>query len=317
MDTNVINETQILSLQAEVKEKLQVVARNKRLKNADLAKMLGKSESTISEILNDKRPFSSRLLNEISGSLNDFFIHKEGVIPELRQYRYISNVVRSCKKERDFRLLTGDTAVGKSLALREFYRNNQAVWYYKIDRPMSWRVFLRKLCGALGISIADKNQYDLYDAIEQFFKERQSLNPVLIIDEMERFPLAMWLRFKDLFTTHEGMIGLLLCSIPEHKNRLARKAGLDPESWYPVRDHSNTYTTMARRLQVFNVPRIAADDVMTFFRARGVKDSEVLLEASGRVWNYDQADKLLEKAIRIGFRLETLSLQEFLAVKIH
>lgn len=104
----------------------------KNLKAAEIARITGRSEGTISDLLNNKS-FSDKLLNTISDQLKDYMGEEEYV--PTRQYNRIWNILTTWKQMSDMRLIAGNTGVGKSIVSRKFAEENECCWWYvKIDR---------------------------------------------------------------------------------------------------------------------------------------------------------------------------------------
>ena len=123
---------QISAKQAALRDKLKSLMEKKSLKPAEIARISGRSEGTISELLRDKKTFSDKLLNVIYDSLRDYM--GEDDLVSTRQFNKMWNIAASGKKMSDMRLVVGNTGVGKSVVFRKFAEENESCYYVKVDR---------------------------------------------------------------------------------------------------------------------------------------------------------------------------------------
>ena len=171
-------------MQIKLKHKLINLKATKGLKNNEIAAITNRSESTISEILSDKRAFADSLIYSVLSKLGDYFI-EGNLVTSVRQYSKMWNIATSCKKDSDMRLIIGNTGIGKSIVLKRFATETSNVYYLKVDRKLSWNKMLREINRAMGIDIEKKNTTSLLDAIIRKVEIISGEKPVLIIDESE------------------------------------------------------------------------------------------------------------------------------------
>ena len=81
--------------------------------------------------------------------------------------------------------------------------------------------------------------------------------------------------------------------------------------WYPTKENSNIYTTFARRISVFRIDNINTDDIAAFCAEKGISNLKVIALASARWWNYEEADKAIKRAERMGIDLSKITSEEF------
>ncbi len=139
-----MKQNEISQLQQKFRERLLTIQKNKKLKNNEIAAITGRSESTISEIINNKRAFADALIYSMMSRLNDY-MQESNLVTSLRQYTVMMQIVERCKDMSDMRLVVGNTGIGKTVVMRKFASENKAVYYFKIDRQYTWNKFLLEI----------------------------------------------------------------------------------------------------------------------------------------------------------------------------
>ena len=303
-------EKQISATQTQFREKLNAMKANKGLKNNEIANITGRSESVISEILNEKRQFDDKLIYSMMSKLSDYF--QEGdLVTTLPQYGKMYNIAESCKKASDMRLVVGNTGIGKSVVFKKYASETPDVYYLKVDRPYSWNKFLLEVNRVMGIDIQKKTTTVLLDNIIRKVEICSGNSPMLIIDEAEVLRNPIYKQIKNLHTATEGLLGIILVGITEVKSRIAKLDWLDPYSWKPNREDSNMYTTFARRLKVLRIDNIGSEDIAEFCHMKGIVNQDVITLAADKWWNYAEADRAIRRAQAMGIELDKISVEEF------
>lgn len=317
-------EIKINAKQADLRDKLVSLMDKKNLKPAEIARITGRSEGTISELLRDKKQFTDKLLNVIYDSLRDYMGDNELV--STRQFNKITNILQTGKNASDMRLIVGNTHIGKSETSKRFAQENSYCWYVKIDRKeMTWNRFLFKVANEMGIALnKERKRYStsyLLDKIISFIEEVADNNPQLIIDESEVAKNSFFKEFKNLRTATDGLLSIIIVGISDVLNKLAKLSGLESRKyetstgfnyrWFPTKENSNQYTTFVSRITVFRIDNMSTDDVEAFCKAKGITSPEVIKLASARWWNYAEADRACKRAERMGIVLSELTVQEF------
>lgn len=315
---------QFSSLQLKFRDKLIVLMQQKGLKNNEIASITGHSEGTISEIVKNKRPFSNKLIHNMQNKLNDYM--QEGdLVTSLRQYNIMMNIARLGKEASDMRLIVGNTGIGKSVVFKKFASENKACYYFKIDRAYTWNKFLLEINRIMGIEVEKRTSNALLDNIIRKIEQTCGDNPKLIIDEAEILTRAVWKNIKNLYTATEGLLSIDIVGITEVKNTIAKMAGLKAiryntsakqsayvEYFKPIREESNIFTTLARRIKIFHVVTPTSDDIEDFCRTKGITNKEVIELACQRWWNYDMADTSIKAFKNAGIDLSQLTVEEFM-----
>lgn len=323
---------EITEKQTALKEKVVMLMQKKNLTAADLARMTGRSQGTISELLSGKKAYSDNLLNVLADNLKDY-IGNETLVAT-RQYSKMWNIASSGKLAGDMRLVVGNTGIGKSVVFKKFAEENECCFYLKIDRKeMTWNRFLFEVVTEMGIALELKNKDKskrkrfsssmLLDKIVLFVEQKADLNPMLIVDESEVARNSFFKEFKNLRTATEGLLNITIVGITEVMARLGKMAGLESREyevpgsgsfnyrWYPSKTDSNQYTTFARRISVFRIDNISHVDISRFCEDKGICDKKVIEMACQRWWSYDDADRAIKRAERMGIDLRKMGVSVF------
>ncbi|MDD2965458.1 MAG: ATP-binding protein [Bacteroidales bacterium] len=297
-------------LQMKLRQRLETIKAQKGLKNNEIAAICGRSESVISEMLNAKRNFDDKLIYSMLNKLSDYMQDGE-LVTTVRQYTKMYNIAIAGKKASDMRLVVGNTGIGKSVVYKRFASENTDTYYLKVDRRYTWNKLLLEINRVMGIEVGKTWTNALLDNIIRKVEQTTGNNPLLIIDESEVLPNPVYKQLKNLYTSTEGLMGIMLVGITEVKARIARLAGLSADNWRPVKDDSNVYTTFARRLRVFRIDNIDQADIESFCRSKGIENRDVIKLACSKWWNYAEADRAISRAEGFGMKLNTLSVDEF------
>lgn len=296
--------------QTELKEKLCLLRDKKKLNNNEIANITGCSESTISELVRDKRSFSPKLLALISTRLGDY-MNENKLVDCVEQYRKMWQIAKAGKQASDMRLVGGNAGIGKSSVFRKFAEETPGCYYFKVDRKYTWNKFLLEINRVMGCEVTKKSTSALQDNIVRKVEKEIDNYPVLIIDESEVLPNLIFREIKNLFTTTEDKLCILIVGITEVIARIARLAGLDPVTWIPVKADHNRYTTFARRVKVFRINNISYGDIENFCKAKGITNRKVIEMAARKWWNYGEANRAIERAVRMNINLATITEEEF------
>lgn len=305
---------QISQLQQTLLARLMSLKQSKKLKNNELAAIISVSEGTMSDILSSKKTFSDKLIQQCLARISDYNIDFD-VVP-VRQFNQITSILTTCKTKSDMRLIIGNTGIGKSLVTRKFAKDNADVYYFKVDRSYTWKDLLAEICKIMGIEPKLRGAKHLLNNIIQKIEQTSGNNPLLIIDESEVLTNPIYKHIKNLYTATEGLLGIAIVGITEIQARIAKIAGLDNTTWFPIKSDSNQYTTFARRLVVHRIPNIGYDvegihDIDVFMKNYGITNAEVLAAARVKIWNYGEANRIIQRANKMNFKLSELTINEF------
>ena len=193
----------------ELKKLIEDTISSKKISQNQLAKKLGVSNGTISNILNDhwERINETMITNLLSQLRNKFKL-------QLIETANFQNVWDTCEKARKYkRLMTivGREGAGKTVALNQY--NDRYPNTYKITciRLMKPKEFLQEILKSLGVTFTGS----LYEMILKIAYELNKKNdPVLLIDEISAMSISHLIYIKDLWDLIENNCGIVLCGQP-------------------------------------------------------------------------------------------------------
>ena len=310
--------------QASLRDKLIALMEKKKLKPSEIARITGRSEGTISELLRDKKTFTPKLLTVIYDSLKNYL--GEELLVETRQYSKMWNIAYTGKKASDMRLVVGNSGIGKSVLFKKFAEENESCWYVKIDcKETTWNQFLFKVATEMGAILdAKRKRFSttyLLNKIVSVIEAKSESNPQLIIDESEFAKNSFFKEIKGLREKTTGLLSIVIVGITELMPRIGRMSGLECRAyetsngynyrWYPVKENHNQYTTFARRISVFRINNISTDDISHFCKEKGITNKKVINLACDRWWNYDEANRAINRANRMEIDLTKMTPEEF------
>lgn len=313
--------TEISPLQEAFRNKLLAIKESKNLKNNELASITGRSESVISELLNNKRAFADTLVQSMMARLADY-MHEYDLVP-VRQYQVMQNIAAKCKEQSDIRLMVGNTGIGKTVCMKRFASREPAVYYIKIFKTYTWHKFLIEICRVMGIPVREgTGSTALLEQIIEKVEQISGEKPLLIIDEAEILNQAIWKQIKNLYTATEGLLGILIVGISSVKKQLAQWAGLQIlpaaeqatatlEQFRPFKEDNNIFTTFVRRLKVLQIDSPKGEDIAFFCQAKGIKNDKVIQLAATHWWNYAMADITIKALVATGVDLDKITEEEF------
>ncbi len=299
--------------QLALRDKILLIKEKKSLNSAELSRITGRSEGTISDLIGNKKAFSDKLILLVTDLLRDYM--GEADLVETSQYAKMWNIAKIGKQESDIRLVVGNTGIGKSVVFKKFAEENSHTCYYKIvDNKLTWNNFLLDVCVRFGLKLPNKKRIfttELMKTLVTYVEEHADRNPMLIVDESEVMRNTFFKEFKNLRTATEDLLSIVIVGITEVESKIARLAGLDPKTWLPSREDSNQYTTFARRIKHFRIQNISTDDIRHFCLQKGIVNDAVIKEAQSKWWNYAEADRAVRRAEKMGLVLKDLTIDEF------
>lgn len=319
-----MSKVEVSARQESLRDKLNALMSKKNLKPAEIARITGRSEGTISELLRNKKQFTDKLLTVIHESLRDYMGEEELVAT--RQFNKMWNIAKAGKQSSDMRLVVGNTGIGKTVLFKKFAEENESCWFLKFDRKeITWNRLLLLIAQEMGVRLDKKRKRFsstlLLDKIIELIEEKADTNPMLIIDESEVARVSIFKEMKNLRTATEGLLSIVIVGITEVADRVGRMAGLECRAystpsgtnykWYPRTEDSNQYTTFARRISVFRIDNISSKDIEDFCFEKGITNPGVIALAQARWWNYEDADRAIKRAERMSINLQEITPAEF------
>ena len=140
-------------------------------------------------------------------------------VRQQRQMRHIADVVR---KERLFALVSGNTGIGKTTALRDIFSRMPDTFYLQIADDCSWKSLLQQLTKACGIAVSSPSAEGLLRTLSDCLSQRAHRQPLLMIDGAEVLSLKTFSRLKALTVSTEGAVGILITAHVSLKKRMEK-----------------------------------------------------------------------------------------------
>lgn len=135
----------------------------------------------------------------------------------------IQNVCIVAQRDKRRALLDGFSGAGKTYALEHFYRNNRQVIYQKCTSSMKKKDLLWEIMDKLKIQTDRKGDKAFMDAIRA--KLTGQAGWLIIFDECEDVPSALYKAIKEIEDFTRGVCGLVVCGMDLERKlrRLAEK----------------------------------------------------------------------------------------------
>ena len=198
-------------------------ARRKGISKADLAKRIGVSGATLSNIEN---------LNTENISEEMWLRVWNYVRPDTWQTVNTTNfstVFAVCEEARSkgrMLGLVGSTGYGKTTALRAFEQGHKQVHYIACQKTMRPRQFFQKLLQQMGIYTTG----NMYELVERIAAEiNAQARPLVLIDEAGKLTATHMLYLHDLRNLTEGHAGLVLAGVEYFKTNLEKAVARQKE----------------------------------------------------------------------------------------
>lgn len=189
----------------------------KDITKAELARIVGVSAATISNMVNGKWDnIDSKLWRKVWSHVNPE--HLSGMF-ETEDWNAVFSLCQSAITNKRMIGLIGNTGMGKTTGLTAFAKRPN-VYYYYIDGAVSPRVFLKDLLRTMGIPF----EGSLSAMIARIAEELNSLDqPLVILDECAKLSEKMILTLHSLRDRTIQNCGFVLAGMPDFKNNLIKK----------------------------------------------------------------------------------------------
>lgn len=177
----------------------------KKVSKSDLSKKLGVSDAVMTFIKQGQvDKLSVEMLNGIIAILkpgNDF------KIVGTSNYNSVHNICRKTQNGRQLNVIIGYTGAGKTVALSDYYRANENVYYMVCKNSMNRKQFLSAILAEMGVKFMG-SVYDMVNKIVDLLNE----NPgsLLIIDEAGKVSTNVLLDLHDIRNATMYSAGILL-----------------------------------------------------------------------------------------------------------
>lgn len=194
-------------LQQEVRELLTTHLQQKKVSQNKLAEMIGVSNGTISNIVNEvwERINESMLLK-----VKSFFKTKNWNL--ITTYNF-SSIHEACNEAREFKKMIGIigySGAGKTTALQYYYQKNAETYLVTCGRAMRTKQFLGEILKALGVNFL-ASDYEMVRMIIDELNKKDS--PLLLIDEASKLSPNALMYLQDIWDGIEDNGGIILAGV--------------------------------------------------------------------------------------------------------
>jgi hypothetical protein len=250
----------------------------KKVSKANLAKKLNVSGAVLTFIEQRQADkLSAEMLHSIIALL------KPGTGFEIvgtSNYNSIQNICAKTQQAHQLNVIIGYTGAGKTVALNDYYRTTENVYYVVCKNSMNRRQFLCAILAEMGVNFMG-SVYDMVNKIVDLLNERP--NMLLIIDEAGKLSTNVLLDLHDIRNTTMYSAGIILAGCEYFQSNI-EKAVTKEKTGYPE-FHSRIISW-----NVLNKPTRA--EISAICHANGLTDEATIKELY-RLPNY----RLLYNAI--------------------
>ena len=297
--------TQIISqLQTLLAEEVRAILSQKQMKQTEIAACGGCHPDSIGKLLRGTRTFSDEWLSRLSHALQTYSPPEP--LFEVRQRRQMEHIATAVRKEQLFALVSGNTGIGKTTALKDIFRRAPSTFYLQIADDCSWTNLLQQLATACGLAVKSTSSEVLLKQISEQLARHAQRQPLLVIDGAEVLSLRTFSRFKALHLSTERQTGILIAAHVSLKKRMERAIQT------AHRDEESSYMPFWRRLTHVTLPPVSEEDIKQICeKDLQVRDPEVTRVAQQYWTNYGTMNRDLLIAKRAEMNWQTMSKTDF------
>lgn len=194
-------------LQQEVRELILTHLKQKKVSQNKLAEMIGVSNGTISNIVNE---IWERINETMLLKVKSFFKTKNWNL--ITTYNF-STIHGACNEAREYKkmiAIVGYSGAGKTTALHNYYQNNPETYLVTCGRAMRTKQFLGEILKALGVNYS-ASDYEMVRMIIDELNQKQS--PILLIDEASKLSPTALMYLQDIWDGIEDNGAIILAGV--------------------------------------------------------------------------------------------------------
>ncbi|PDS23802.1 AAA family ATPase [Flavobacterium branchiophilum] len=206
------------ALQQEVRELICNYLEIKEVSQNELAKMVGVSSATVSNIINE---FWERVNETMLMKIKSFFKTKGWIVIETQNFVDVQYVCKRARKMNFMIGIVGSAGTGKTTALQNYYNSNANTFLVTCDRAMRSKQFLSEILKSLGVSYV-ASDYEMVKTIIDVLNKKD--NPLLIIDEASKLSPNALMYMQSIWDGIEDNAGVILAGVESLFNSLQKNA---------------------------------------------------------------------------------------------
>lgn len=200
----------------EIKNAINNFIKQKEISKAELAKQIGISSATLSNI--DSENWES-ISEAMFLKIWNFVKPVQWNLIKTSNFEAIFKICNDAKRNGKMLGVIGYTGAGKTTALNEFYRAKKNVYLVTCKKSMKPRQFFEKLLKQLGVDYSG-SIFDMIEKASEILNTKRS--PLLIIDEAGKLSPALLLYLHDLRDNTIGHAGIVLAGVDYFKANLIK-----------------------------------------------------------------------------------------------
>lgn len=210
----------------------------KSLSQGRLAKMVGVSSATISNMLNGhwdkvKPEMTLHVMNRIRV--------ESRVVLNTVNFQTVFHACEEAKSRHRMIGIIGYTGSGKTTALRKFYKANENTYYVMSKKTMTAKQFLLEILRQMGVSF-NGSAFQIVDRIQ--LELNKQINPVIVIDEAGKLSPRVFQYIHDLRNETENSCGIVLAGVEYFKTNLEKAVQRNKEGMPEFYDRICAWQTL-------------------------------------------------------------------------
>jgi DNA transposition AAA+ family ATPase len=195
------------ALQQEVRELICNYLEIKEVSQNEMAKMVGVSPATVSNIINE---IWERVNETMLMKIKSFFKTKGWTVIETYNFVTVQQACKNARKKRFMIGIVGVAGTGKTTALESYYNANANTFLVTCDRAMRSKQFLSEILKSLGVSYV-ASDYEMIKTIIDVLNKKD--NPLLIIDEASKLSPNALMYMQGIWDGIEDKAGVILAGV--------------------------------------------------------------------------------------------------------
>lgn len=217
-----------------------------------VARKVGVSNGTISQMVNGNHDLiKAEMWQKIASALD--WQPKTWNIADTTNYIMLKQLFTDAKTESMFMAVSHAAGSGKSASINKYARAHSSVYAVRAGE-WSRRLFLLNLCRSLGIDTGKgyANVEDLGKMVISFFVERQTVKPLLIIDEADKLKPSALRFLIPFYNELEDKAGVVIAGTDNLEKEIKRGVRYKVKGYDEIDSRSdvNSYTCLEHRKEM-------------------------------------------------------------------
>lgn len=200
----------------EVRALLRSFAESKQLSQNALAKMLGVSAATLSNISHgNSHSVKDSMLLQLKGKIRP----QSWQIISTTNFATVQDVCNNARQFKRLSCIIGEPGLGKTTALRSYYKQNPNTYMVTCKKVMTPKRFFELMQSNIGINFGGTTHEVIMRIAEEMNKQYE---PLIIIDEIGRISPKTLTMLHDLWDEIDTNAGIVLAGVGYFKTNLEK-----------------------------------------------------------------------------------------------